>query len=917
MRSWHQLTFRTWRQRPGRTAGAVLAIALGVAVVVWIASCYESARQWVTDLVYGWVGKSQIYVRSPLGKWGWIPIECVEKIRALNEVAEVTATLRQPTMKAVKQYRDPNAAGGKQAEPTRVEVFGIDPANELKFRSPRVTEGRYLRPGDALRAVLESGLAEIMDVHVGDHVLIFPQTSAPPWSFEVVGIIHKRRIGKFQYGAIHVPIDQLAALTNSAYKATNIDVILKDGSLPAIHRAQWDIQRVVRPLMPGIEVASAEARLKQMQAAQEHFQQILLRISGCALLTSFFVILTTLTVGVMERIAQIGLMRCVGLTRLQLVWLILMEVLPMGLIGIALGIPIGMGLTVLTVKWLPEYFSIESLAISRPGIVMGIIAGSVSTLMGALVWPAPKALLVSPIEASRPRARRHGRWVEVASAAVGLVFVLQQFWFIHRLPLDYRYFLLANSASTFLAFIGYALMTPAVVIWVGQWMLAGMAMLLGIHPRLMRDQVGQVPWRSTGICCGLMVGLALIVALLVHAESVIYGWRFPQEFPEAYVWSWDSLPPKTVDAARKVPGVKQISAFGEFRCLIGEPHDDWRKYFTTLTRFITADPNSWPDVVKLQFVEGDTEDALAKMRRGGYILVAQDFANAHNKHLDDRVLVRMEGMSRHFIVAGVVTSTAIEIAASFFEADAELQVACVGSVVGTIEDARRYFGSQFGGVKMFLLNFDLPPQPVPPHFPENYKMPQASEGELEFGLPIGKLGREDQWQRYREMTVLTEVKKVIGNTFAWSGSVRELKKRIDAEIRTMVHILTLIPAFFLVIAGIGVLNLMMSNIASRTREIALLRAVGTTETQVQRMVIGEAMVLGLLSGVIGLPLGIQLAHASNVFTGRMWGFWPELALPWDWIVGTVALTMGVCLIAGLWPAHRASRSNVIDALAAQ
>ncbi len=916
MRTWHQLTFRTWRQRPGRTAGAILAIALGVAVVVWISSCYESARQWVTDLVYGWVGRSHLYVRSPLGKWGWLPSELVAEIRRLPEVAQITPVLRHPTLKGYKQTTpDPNHVGDKGADPIMIEAFGVDPITEPNFRSPRITSGRYLRAGDSFQAVMESALAELTGVKVGDRFLVLPQTSGPPWSFEIVGIIHKRRIGKFQHGAIHVPIDQLQALCNWEYKVTTIDIILRDGSFNSIHRAQASVGRVVRPRMPGAEVASSEARLKQMHAAQEHFQQILLRISGCALLTSFFVILTTLTVGVMERITQIGLMRCVGVTRWQLVWLILLEVFPMGVIGIALGIPIGMGLTVLTIKWLPEFFAIESLSFSREGVWMGIIAGAVATLMGALVWPAPKALLVSPLEASRPRARGHSRWVEATSAAVGALMVAQQFFIMKWFPLSNPYFLVITSASTFMAFLGYALMTPAIVIVVGQWLLGGIGILMGIHSRLLRDQVGQVPWRSAGICCGLMVGLALIVALLVHAESVIYGWRFPQEFPEAYVWSWDALPAKTVENARKLPGVRTLSAFGEFRCLVGEPYNDWRKYFTTLTRFITCDPNSWPDVVKLQFVEGNSDEALAKLRRGGHVLVAQEFASAYKAHLNDRVLIRVEGVPRTFTVAGVVTSTAIEIAASFFEADAELQVACVGSVVGTLEDAKRLFG--IDGVKMFLINFDLPPQPVPPDFPQKYTFPKSSEGEFEFGMPIGDLNREDQWQRYRELMVLAEVKKTIGNNYAWSGSVRELKKRIDNEIRTMTHILTLIPAFFLVIAGIGVLNLMMSNITSRTREFALLRAVGATESQVHRMVLGEALVLGLLSGLIGLPLGLQLAHSSNVFTERMWSFRPDLAMPWDWVIGTMCLTLAVCLLAGLYPAHRASRSNVIDALASR
>jgi len=81
MRHWGQLTFRTWRERPGRTAGAILAIALGVAVVVWIASCYESARHYVTELVYGWVGRSHIYVSSKMGKWGQFHNRCVPEIR--------------------------------------------------------------------------------------------------------------------------------------------------------------------------------------------------------------------------------------------------------------------------------------------------------------------------------------------------------------------------------------------------------------------------------------------------------------------------------------------------------------------------------------------------------------------------------------------------------------------------------------------------------------------------------------------------------------------------------------------------------------------------------------------------------------------------------------------------------------------
>ncbi len=908
-----QLAFHTWRQRPGRLAGAILAIALGVAVVVWISSCYESARRWVNDLVHDWVGHAHVFVRSPLGKWGHLKEECVAEIRKLDDVKHVTAVLRRE-MKGLKAPADPNAPEAKEAEPLVIEAFGVDPVNELKIRTPKIAFGRYLQPGDTRQAVVESGLAELMGLGIGDRILLYPPTADPPWAFEVVGVIRKRRIGKFQYGTVHVPLDQLQRLSGVVGKVTKIDVILRDGSIPSIKKAQIRINALARQVdkLNAVEVASAEARLRQMHDAQQHFQDILLRISGCALLTSFFVILTTLTVGVIERITQLGLMRCIGLTRIQLVGLILLEVVPMGIVGIALGIPIGMGLTVVTVWSLPEFFALESLAISRPGIWMGILAGAVATLLGVLVWPAPKALLVSPLEASRPQARGRRRWVETLAAAFGVVLILQQIWVIHEFPIENEWFLPVTTVSMLTAFFGFAMMAPAVVVVVGQTLLAGVAVVMRIRPRVMRDQVALAPWRSAGICCGMMVGLALIVALLVHAESVIHGWQFPKEFPEAYVWSWEALPEERLEAARKVPGVKNATAFGEFRCWFRERTAEWQRYMTPMTRFIAADPNSWPELVKVEFLEGNLEDAQAKLRRGGYVLVAEEFATTYKKGLGDRIPVLVNRRLQYFTIAGVITSTAIEIAASFFEAEAELQVACIGAVVGTLEDARRRFNIR--GVKMFLINFDLPPEPVPDDFPDAYEMPEDSDGRIELGLPIGELSREDQWTRYRECKVLEDVKTAIHNENAWSGSVRELKKRIDREIRTMTHIVSVIPAFFLVIAGIGVLNLMMSNVASRSRELALLRAVGMTEFQVLRMVIGEALVLGLLSGVIGLPLGIQLAHASNVFTVRMFAFHPELAIPWDWVAGTMALTVGVCLIAGLWPAHRASRSNVIEAM---
>jgi putative ABC transport system permease protein len=118
----------------------------------------------------------------------------------------------------------------------------------------------------------------------------------------------------------------------------------------------------------------------------------------------------------------------------------------------------------------------------------------------------------------------------------------------------------------------------------------------------------------------------------------------------------------------------------------------------------------------------------------------------------------------------------------------------------------------------------------------------------------------------------------------------------------------------LIVAALGVANLMMANIASRSRQIAMLRAVGTTRWQVIRLVIGEAMVLGTIGSMMGVAMGMVVAYGLRRMTLAIWGFQPEPTIPWIWVILGIAFTVSVCLLAGVLPARYASRTNIIDAL---
>jgi putative ABC transport system permease protein len=146
------------------------------------------------------------------------------------------------------------------------------------------------------------------------------------------------------------------------------------------------------------------------------------------------------------------------------------------------------------------------------------------------------------------------------------------------------------------------------------------------------------------------------------------------------------------------------------------------------------------------------------------------------------------------------------------------------------------------------------------------------------------------------------------------GSVRRLKKQIDNDIREVTLLMTAMPAIALAVAALGVANLMMVSVASRTRQIAILRAIGATKSQVVRLVFAEAVTLGLLGCLIGGILGVHASHSATVITERIVGIPFPLVIPWPNMISGMVLTVAVCVLAGILPARHAARNNIVDAM---
>lgn len=976
MRHWSQVGIRNWRVKPGRTAGAVGAIALGVGVVIWVTSAYESVRLSLEDQVWLWIGRSHLSVESVFGQNGQVNQHLADKIAALPNVAHVTCCL-QYYMYLQPLIEDPETRKLVEGSGVSVMAMGIEPATEYHFRQYRRERlgngGRLLTVDDADGLLVERQLAEQTGLAIGSKVLI--RCRGPEWIkateqsavFTIVGVIEHRRVAKQQPPLIVGRLDrmqELSQISKDVARVTRIDILLHDYSQKALRATQQQVRQIVDRDKQGFLVNSSEAKLAQVEDAEQQTAFVMGLLSSVALLTGFFIILSTLSMGMVERIAQLGMLRCLGMTRTQTAMIVLAEALPVALTGVLAGVPIGAGLARLSVWLAPEY--IGQWVISRPGMVLALAGGLVTTLAGAAI-PAVQAMRVSPLAASRPQSQPAPGLVTWTAGAVGLAMMAGYFYAILWTPLIQH---LRHPAYPLvlisLLYGGCALIMPAAIRLVGQAAVVAAAAVLRVQWRLLSDQVGRAAWRSAAICCGLMVGLSLIVSLVVFGKSIAGGWDFPSQFAEAFVFI--SPPVDRQKARRQVQDFKGVKS----SCLVNEGlrctvfgrslfHFPW-------CTFVAGDPDEFFRIAKLEFVQGNQQDAEAKLRKGGYILVTPEFTRTYMVDVGDTVNIRLNDAKRRmhrFEIAGVVTSPALQIAANYFNASGMLTQHSAFVVMGTFEDARRLFEVP-DVASMFLINFDLPQTSPPAEFAEEMpprvsdagaladmletwraSLPERSE-ELDriveqcrplrtAGMPIhwlqvpllrvfqesllsgpnpawADLTPEQRWRTFREELVMQLLAAKVGSSSPLHASARALKDQIDRDIQRAMLLFASVPTVALFIAALGVANLMMANVTSRTRQIAMLRAVGATKWQVGRLVIGEALVLGLLGSLAGVAVGLFAAHGVNKIVYKVWGFALETTVPWHWVGLGVAFTAAICLIAGLLPARYASRNNIIDAM---
>jgi putative ABC transport system permease protein len=167
-----------------------------------------------------------------------------------------------------------------------------------------------------------------------------------------------------------------------------------------------------------------------------------------------------------------------------------------------------------------------------------------------------------------------------------------------------------------------------------------------------------------------------------------------------------------------------------------------------------------------------------------------------------------------------------------------------------------------------------------------------------------------------DVTRLAAAVRALGYTVADSGA-----ERAGLALTLMTLLFALVSAAVVAVAAINIAHSFFRSVAERRRELGLLRAVGASARDVERIVLGEALAIGLAGGVAGLVLALGGAWLVDAAAARWvpdFPFKPESYFHFGWPVLAAALgcALGACVAGAYLPARAAARLDPADALAA-
>ncbi|NUP45205.1 MAG: FtsX-like permease family protein, partial [Streptomyces sp.] len=728
----------------------------------------------------------------------------------------------------------------------------------LTDRSPvKLTSGHAPQGGG--EALLDADTADKKQVKIGDTLTVLAQPGT--FKVRVVGIATFTTTNPGAALVFLDPRTAAAQLLGSPDKATSIQANAAKGVSDAQLKSR--VAAVVGTGTYDVKTADEQAKsaASDLGGFLDVIKYVMLGFAGIAVLVGIFLIVNTFSMLIAQRTRELGLLRALGADRRQVRRSVLAEAILLGLVGSTLGLAVGIGLAAGLIKLMSVFgmnLKTTEMVVGWGTPVAAYVVGVGVTFVAAYL-PARRAATVSPMAAlADAEIAGIGKPLRTRAIAGSVVGVLGAAALAGCATATKT----ASSASLLglgvvLTLIATVIAGPLLVRPVIRVLGAAFPALFGSIGRMSQRNALRNPRRTGATAAALMVGLALVGGMSVASASMSKS--FDQQIDKTLgadfiVQNTNFVPfnKEVTDKVRATQGVGLVVRQRFAPVAVRLP--DGKRVETTAAGY----DDKVDDVAHVTYAAGNTAAALA----GGSIGMDVKFARKHDVRIGSTIPVEFPAGRRTELKVGALTD----------------------------QDQAEGFGMQ-GGLFFGIATV------------EKY-VPGGQDSALYVNKASGTSA--EQLRKNLEHTLKPYPQVQVRNE-------ADYKKLVHDQIAVLLYLVYALLGLAIIIAVLGVVNTLALSVVERTREIGLLRAIGLARRQLRRMIRLESVVIAVFGAVLGLALGL----VWGVCTQRVLALqgMKALAIPWTTIVAVVIGSAVVGIVAALLPALRASRMNVLAAIA--
>ena len=747
-----------------------------------------------------------------------------------------------------------------------LRILGVEPFADSQFRPYIAITPNSGTMADAVELLTTPSTA-LMSVETADSLGLSPgntivlDVASIERNVRLVGLIEPENSlsAETLENLLITDISTAQELTSSEGYLSHIDLIVPGGK-----PGQLLLERLWSALPPETTVLTPSTRSEAVEQLTASFDQNLFMISLLGLIVGAFLIYNAMTFSVVQRRPVIGSLRAIGVTRQQIFALVLTESALIGLVssvlGVLLGIVIGRGLVDVITQTITDLFyvaSVQEVSVPISTIAKGALLGVLATI-GAAFIPALEATRVPAREAlSRSHLESRFRGTVPLASVIGLGAMVVGCGLV-LLPVGTLWVSFLGLAALIL---GGALLTPASVVLFSRVLAPVLSLMFGALGGMAARGISSSISRTAVAIAALSVAISVTISIdtMVHSfRDTVEQWLDDSLGSDIYISpaslrSYQSEFELAPGALERIRDVEEVGSVRTVRnSLVNSPEGE--------VRLIATDADLEVFVERQSFKEGDPELVWRALQTGDAIAVSEPFAYRNDKGIGSTVRLSTADGDKDFRVAGI-----------YYDYGSTGK----GRVMMSRAAYVRHWGDdRYSGVAV----------------------------DAAMGVSV------DELIARLESAIGNGQGVVIRSNADLKAAALEVFERSFA-ITNVVRILAVLVAF------IGVLGALMAIQLERSVEFGTLRVIGFTPGQVWIMFTSQSGLMGVVAGLLSVPLGlIEAAVLIFVINRKAFGWTMEMQVYPMTLAQAALIAVVAALLAGVYPAFRMSRSSPAGAL---